>query len=103
MTFDPWPEGTSMVLQLDKLENVLVPGYLNSATVTATAKDAVTGAAVSGATWPVVLSYITGSDGRYRTTIPYDVVITQGQRLLVDYLAVSGTLRLEKRQYFLVT
>lgn len=85
--------GSSKVARLDNLHNNRLPGYINNATVTMTLTDQTTGVAIVGETWPVTLSYVTGSNGRYEVTLSYALAVTEGQRLLASCLAVHGLLR----------
>lgn len=99
----PFILGSSKVVQVSKLRNVLSPGYSNAATVTYTLADASTALPVEGAeTFPMALSYVSGSDGLYRATLSYDLDVTLGQRLTATYLAVQGTLRKTWTQQLLV-
>lgn len=102
---DVWPFilGSSKIVQVNHLRNVLVPGYSTSATVTYTLADATTDVAVEGAeTFPLALPYVAGSDGLYQNTLSYDLDVTLGQRLTATYLAVQGTLRKTWTQQLLV-
>ena len=85
-------DGTTHTVELDELENGLLPGYINNATVTLLSlNDAVSGAAVLGQTFPVVLGYVAGSNGRYLASLDYDLVVTIGQRLTGIIIADAGS------------
>lgn len=60
--------GNDNVLTLSGLQNSVDDSYINNATVTVTLVDS-DGNSVSGETWPVTLSYVSGSDGNYRATL----------------------------------
>jgi hypothetical protein len=51
--------------------------YLNSATFTVTIKD-ISGASVSGVTWPVTMNYVSASNGKYRAVIDKTLAIVAG-------------------------
>jgi hypothetical protein len=85
--------GSSKIVEVRQLRNVTTPGFINNATVTLTLLDALTEVPVLGQTWPVTLSYVTGSDGTYRATLSYAIDVANRQRLLASYQAESDTLR----------
>lgn len=84
---------SSKVARLDNLRNAATPGFVNNATVTLTLTDQTTGTPLAGQTWPVTLTYVAGSNGRYDATLDYDIVVTEGQRLLARYTVVHGMLQ----------
>lgn len=84
---------SSKVVRLNNLRNTVTPGFLDNATVTLALTDSVTGTAIAGQAWPVTLSYVAGSQGRYEATLDYDLVVTEGQRLLAKYTVVHGLLQ----------
>lgn len=57
------------VLTLVGLQNSVSAAYLNAATVAVTLTDA-DDTEISGETWPLTMSYVSGSDGNYRATLP---------------------------------
>lgn len=71
----------------DNTNNLLLSGlkssaediYLNNYEITVTVKDAA-GAAVAGETWPLLMTYIEGSNGDYITAISYLVQFVAGDR-----------------------
>jgi FtsP/CotA-like multicopper oxidase with cupredoxin domain len=63
----------------------------DAATVTATVRDHATQVAVSGETWPVTLTYITGSDGDFHGPLRDTLSVTVGQRLDVVVVLDNGT------------
>lgn len=84
-------DGTTHTVELDELANGELPGYINNATVTLIAlTDAVSGAAILGQSFPLTLGYVAGSNGRYRASLDYDLVVTIGQRLTGIMIADAG-------------
>jgi hypothetical protein len=62
-----------------------------SATVTTTVLDRTTQVAVTGETWPVTLSYITGTNGNFHGVLRDTLVVTEHQRLDVRVTIDNGT------------
>lgn len=77
------------ILEVDGLKNDLTGVFLNTATVTVTLKDA-TGAEVAGDIWPKAMEYLDASNGIYRTTLPYSLVMTAGSRYSAVIAADGG-------------
>ena len=65
--------GTAHTLTLRNLQNGLAPGFLATATVTATVYNAATDVAILGQTWPITLDYVLQSQGVYRATLEEDL------------------------------
>lgn len=63
--------------------------YLNGATVNVTLVDAKTGVQIGNMAWPITLSYVAGSNGDYRATIPYNISVTKGQYVIAQ-VSVDG-------------
>lgn len=78
------------VIEVKGLKNEVTGAFLNSATVTATLVDAA-GSQVAGETWPKTLSYVTGSDGIYRATLPYTMSLAAGGRYEAQITANGGS------------
>lgn len=76
------------VLELNGLKDAVTGSYINSATVTAVLKDQV-GNQVPGQTWPLTLSYVSGSNGIYRGTLENTLSLTPGVRYVAE-ITVSG-------------
>lgn len=55
----------SNTLELNGLRNQVMGGFINTATVVASLKDSA-GVDVAGQSWPVILNYVSGTDGNYR-------------------------------------
>jgi hypothetical protein len=81
--------GNDTVLEVRELKGEVVGDFLNAATVTATLVDAA-GAQVAGETWPKTLTYVTGSDGIYRATLPYTLSLTAGGRYTANISVNAG-------------
>lgn len=60
--------GNDSTIELAGLKNGLDDVYANTATVQVTLKDSA-GVNVVGATWPLTMTYVTGSNGIYRATL----------------------------------
>jgi hypothetical protein len=82
---------TTHTMRLDVLQNVLTPGFVNTATVTLESLvDATTGGVVSGQTFPLALNYVPASNGVYQATLEPDLDVVIGQRLRGTILANAG-------------
>jgi hypothetical protein len=64
--------------------------YLNSATASITLRDKISGDTITGASWPLSLSYISGSNGSYEATLPDTLVLTDWQRLTSEVSLDGG-------------
>lgn len=78
-----------MVLEVSGLQNEVSREYLNAASVTVSLADAA-GAAVSGATWPLSLSYVTSSNGVYRVTLADSLGISDEAKYIATVTADAG-------------
>ena len=79
-----------MLLQLKGTRSPATGLYLNAATVEVTLIDFSTQLAIAGASWPVALDYVIGSDGDYQATISDSVVITVRQELRAKCVIDDG-------------
>jgi hypothetical protein len=77
------------VIELDELKNVVDGIYQNSATVIVTLTDA-DGAEVAGETWPLAMSYVSGSNGTYRANLADTLTLTNGGRYDATVTADAG-------------
>ena len=77
-----------MIFEVRGLANEVTGSYLNAATVTCTLKDS-GGAAVSGQSWPLTMSYVASSNGIYRATLPYTLDLVANGRYTLE-LDVNG-------------
>lgn len=71
--------GSDTILELAGLKNELNGADLNAATVTVTLRDA-DGQEVGGETWPKALTYVAGSKGVYRATLPHTLALVANAR-----------------------
>lgn len=92
----------SLVLYIDNDNRIKLSGlkdaddtYQNSATVTVTLKDA-SGNEVSGQSWPLTMSYVSGSDGNYQAVLDDGLSLTAGQRLTAVVDVSSSGLTAER-------
>lgn len=81
-----------------QMQNAITSDYVNDATVTCTIKDlAGNEVAPTGFSWPVTLSYVSGSNGKYQGTIDKSIAISAGVSYWLEITAVSGTLNDSRR------
>jgi len=67
--------------------------YINDATVTLESMtERVTGAAVTGVTFPVTLNYIAASNGNYEVEVSKDLAVVEGTFYIATFKAIKGTL-----------
>lgn len=81
--------GNDTVIEVAGLKNEVTGAFLNSAAVTATLVDA-EGDQVAGETWPKTLTYVTGSDGIYRATLPYTMSLVPSGRYVAQISVNAG-------------
>ena len=86
-----WYDENDHSLTLSGLKNGQTDAYISSATVAATFYDA-TGAPLAGITWPLPLSYVSGSNGDYRATVDQALGVAARDRITVKVTAVAGAL-----------
>jgi hypothetical protein len=78
------------VLDLIGLKNEIAGTFINNAAVTVTIKDD-QGVNVSGATWPMTMTYVTGSDGDYRAFLSEDLAFVAKGKYIAAIDADGGT------------
>jgi len=93
MDIQPIYRGSDNDLDLETLIDNTTGAVINDATVTVTVKDAGTGVAVAGETWPKTMAYVSSTNGVYRATLPYTLVLTSNQRLVAEILAIKSGFR----------
>ena len=71
MSMTVYVDNTNLI-ELFRLQSAIDDAYIDDAIVTLTIEDA-TGTEVSGETWPITLSFVSGSDGDYTGIINYQV------------------------------
>lgn len=78
-----------MILELDGLKNAQTDAFLNSASVTVTlvTQD---GVQVSGSSWPVTMSYVATSDGKYQGILSDDLVIVEDEVYIAEITVDGG-------------
>ena len=78
------------MIELTGLRDAANAIYLNGASVSLTLVDSATEVEISGQTWPATMSYVNASDGDYRLTLEYDLVVQHGQSLTAHVVADAG-------------
>jgi hypothetical protein len=86
---EPLYIGNDHAIELRGLKDEISNDFLNAATVTVTLKDSA-GANVSGASWPIAMTFITGTNGVYRATLPDELAIVDGRRYTAVVVADGG-------------
>jgi hypothetical protein len=77
------------VLEVSNLKNADANEYLNSATVECTLVDS-KGVLVQGQTWPLTLTYVASSNGRYKATLSYALVLIPNKMYTARITAAAG-------------
>lgn len=88
----------TLLVEVDGLRNAADDSYVNDATVAVSIKDA-DGANLSGETWPVILPYVAGSDGKYRAAVSSGLVVAIGDVITLFFTATSAGLDAEWRDH----
>lgn len=78
------------IIEVTGVTNAATGTVINDASVTLTLLDAASGIAVEGQTWPLELSYITGSSGNYRGTIIDGITVSANQNLIAEVIVDGG-------------
>lgn len=60
----------------DNVRNLATGSNINNAVVTVSV-SAANGTPVSGVSWPITMAFVTGSSGKYRGTLPDNLVVTE--------------------------
>jgi len=83
--------GTDNKIQLDGLldQSTSPQTYINDATVTVTLTDTA-GDEVSGETWPLAMSYVTSSNGKYTATLTDSLSLSPNKRYTAQVVADGG-------------
>jgi len=84
--------GNDNPIRVEGLHNPLSPGtWINIAVVTVTLVDVATGLPVAGQVWPLLLPWVTGSNGDYVGVLEDTLVLTDRQHVQAQVHAeVSG-------------
>jgi hypothetical protein len=72
-----WYDQNDHTFTVNRLKNKTSGDYINNAVVQLTINDSA-GSPVSGASWPLTLSYVTNSDGKYRVVAPFGLSMIVG-------------------------
>lgn len=82
--------GNSLLVFADELKDSRSgAGFLTgSSTVTARVLDA-QGQEVAGQSWPVSLSFVSGSSGRFEGVVDPDLVVSVGDQLTLEYSVLT--------------
>lgn len=84
---------TDNIVEIDGLQDQSDSSYINDATVTVTLLDAGDNE-VSGQSWPLTMSYVSGSNGKYRATLIDTLSLKANRRYLAKIEADGGSGRL---------
>lgn len=68
------------IIELNELYDNIGAAYINNATVTVTLEDA-SGTEITGETWPLAMSYVAASNGKYRATLTSVLSVSLNDRL----------------------
>lgn len=88
MSADVYYANNSHLVELDGLKNAADNSYVNDATVAVSIKDDA-GNNVTGETWPVALSYVAGSNGKYQANIAATLGISVGDIVTLFFTATA--------------
>lgn len=80
------------LVEVDELKNSATDAYINNATVNLTAIKDAAGVNVTGITFPLAMSYVSASNGKYQATVDKALALVAGQAYTAIIDAVSGTL-----------
>jgi hypothetical protein len=81
--------GSDCLLEVEHLQDDATGESLDAATVSVTLRDSA-GHPVGGETWPLALSYVTGTRGVYRCTLADTLGVVAGQRYKAIITADAG-------------
>jgi hypothetical protein len=84
--------GNDMILELDALKNAVTDAFINNATVSVTLTDSA-GEDVTGETWPLTMSYVAASDGKYRAVLQDTLPLIKNKRYKATVNAVGSGLK----------
>ena len=78
------------IIEAQNVLNTVTKLNINDASAIITVSLASTSAAVSGETWPLTMSFVTGSSGKYRATLANTLVITENKKYIGTLLIDGG-------------
>lgn len=77
------------IIEVDGLINKQTNAYINNAVVIVTLKT-LDGVNVTGETWPLSMSYVASSNGKYRATLKYTLSLSKGLNYVAHIDANGG-------------
>lgn len=77
------------LVTLSGLRDEQTEEYIADATVGATVKDKY-GVAIAGQDWPLVMDYVTGSDGNYQGVLEAALEVDVGEKVTVEVTVDAG-------------
>ena len=80
------------LVEVDELKNSATDAYINNATVTLTAIKDAAGVTVTGVSFPISMTYVASSNGKYQATVDKAIALVPGQSYTAIIDAASGTL-----------
>lgn len=80
------------LVEVDELKNSATDAYINNATVTLTAIRDSAGNNVTGVSFPMSMTYVASSNGKYQATVDKALALTAGYNYTAIIDAVSSTL-----------
>lgn len=80
------------LVEVDELKNSATDAYINNATVTLTAIKDAAGVTVTGVSFPISMTYVAASNGKYQATVDKAIALVAGQNYTAIIDAVSGSL-----------
>lgn len=83
--------GNDNYIEVDGLKDKATDAYINDATVACTLKDS-GGNNVTGQSWPLTLSYVASSNGKYRGLLDNALVLTARKMYTAHITVVGGGL-----------
>jgi len=83
--------GNDMLIELDELKNVATNAYVNNATVSCILVDS-SGTNVNGQSWPLSMSYVETSNGKYRGILNAALALTKARRYKAKITVTTGSL-----------
>lgn len=86
------------VLELIGLKSAIEGTFINDGAVKVTILDPA-GAEVDGATWPLAMDYVGGSDGDYRAILTHELALVANQKYLAVIDANGGVNRIGRWEF----
>jgi hypothetical protein len=87
----PWFVGSDQLVTIEGLRDPATNAYVNTATIEVTMTDA-EGTAVAGQTFPLLLDYISSSNGNYQGLLEDTRELVDGQLYWLEITANAGGL-----------